>query len=98
VGAVCPNWARTALCGGREVTRVPTAIQDPKPDIRPDGSFNVQNEGFNLFHQRPIPALIGISGANFGLDSKHSRSSGLTTGGLNVARAGSRTHRHVCAC
>lgn len=26
VGAVCPNWARTDLCGGREVTRVPTAI------------------------------------------------------------------------
>jgi hypothetical protein len=24
-GAVCPNWARTDLCGGREVTRVPTA-------------------------------------------------------------------------
>jgi hypothetical protein len=22
----CPNWARTDLCGGREVTRVPTAI------------------------------------------------------------------------
>src|ERR1700675_567596 len=21
----CPNWARTDLCGGREVTRVPTA-------------------------------------------------------------------------
>src|SRR5262245_30051503 len=31
VGAVCPNWARTVLCGGREVTRVPTAIQDPEP-------------------------------------------------------------------
>src|SRR5258708_38333138 len=28
VGAVCPNWARTVLCGGREVTRVPTAILD----------------------------------------------------------------------
>src|SRR3982074_2149901 len=26
VGAVWPNWARTARCGGREVTRVPTAI------------------------------------------------------------------------
>ena len=26
VGAVCPNWARTDLCGGRKVTRVPTAI------------------------------------------------------------------------
>jgi hypothetical protein len=26
VGAVCPNWARTDLGGGREVTRVPTAI------------------------------------------------------------------------
>src|ERR1700726_2239858 len=25
VGAACPNWARTDLCGGREVTRVPTA-------------------------------------------------------------------------
>ena len=25
VGAVCPKWARTDLCGGREVTRVPTA-------------------------------------------------------------------------
>ena len=25
VGAVCPNWARTDLSGGREVTRVPTA-------------------------------------------------------------------------
>src|SRR5450631_1446752 len=25
VGAVCPNWARTDLCGGREVTRIPTA-------------------------------------------------------------------------
>ena len=22
VGAVCPNWARTDLCGGLEVTRV----------------------------------------------------------------------------
>ena len=25
VGAVCPNWARTDLCGGSEVTRIPTA-------------------------------------------------------------------------
>ena len=29
VGAVCLNWARTDLCGGREVTRVPTAIIRP---------------------------------------------------------------------
>src|SRR5665811_364964 len=27
VGAVCPNWARTDLCGGRAVMRVPTAIK-----------------------------------------------------------------------
>src|SRR6266516_4270061 len=26
VGAVCPNWARTVLCGGRSVMSVPTAI------------------------------------------------------------------------
>src|SRR6202161_2440819 len=33
VGAICPNWARMYLFGGREVTRVPTAIvigQPPK--------------------------------------------------------------------
>ena len=29
VGAVCLNWARTDLCGGREVTRVPTANTPP---------------------------------------------------------------------
>src|SRR6266852_7602544 len=29
VGAVCPNWARTELCGEREVTRVPTANGSP---------------------------------------------------------------------
>jgi len=29
VGAVCPNWARTDLCGGRAVMRVPTAIIGP---------------------------------------------------------------------
>ena len=29
VGAVCLNWARTDLCGGRAVMRVPTAIRDP---------------------------------------------------------------------
>ena len=27
VGAVCPNWARTDLCGGRSVMSVPTAIR-----------------------------------------------------------------------
>src|SRR5262249_26097457 len=27
VGAVCLNWARPELCGGRRVTCVPTAIQ-----------------------------------------------------------------------
>jgi len=26
VGAVCPNWARTDLCGGRSVMGVSTAI------------------------------------------------------------------------
>jgi len=26
VGAVCLNWARTVLCGGRSVMSVPTAI------------------------------------------------------------------------
>src|SRR6476620_2791867 len=30
IQAVCPNWARTDLCGGREVTRVPTANIPPQ--------------------------------------------------------------------
>ena len=29
VGAECPNWARSDLCGGRAVMRVPTAIGSP---------------------------------------------------------------------
>jgi hypothetical protein len=29
VGAVCPNWARTDLCGGRLATAVPTAKVPP---------------------------------------------------------------------
>src|ERR1035437_6346665 len=33
VGAVCLNWARTDLCGGREVTRVPTAIKPSRAKI-----------------------------------------------------------------
>src|ERR1700675_1463414 len=35
IQAVCPNWARTGLCGGREVTRVPTAkVTDRLPNRR----------------------------------------------------------------
>jgi hypothetical protein len=32
--AVCPNWARTDLCGGREVTRVPTANLSFFPSVK----------------------------------------------------------------
>src|SRR5271168_4380034 len=28
VGTVCPNWARTGLCGGRSAMGVPTAIRN----------------------------------------------------------------------
>src|SRR5215831_17927745 len=33
VGAVCPNWARTDLCGGRSVMSVPTAIWRIRPGL-----------------------------------------------------------------
>src|SRR5437764_6896313 len=33
VGAVCPNWARTDLCGGRSVMSVPTAISEMSSQI-----------------------------------------------------------------
>jgi hypothetical protein len=33
VGAGCLNWARPDLCGGRGVTRVPTAIGSPPIQI-----------------------------------------------------------------
>ena len=35
VGAVCPNWARTVLCGGRSVMSVPTAISEMSSQIIP---------------------------------------------------------------
>src|SRR5439155_26860475 len=34
-GAVCPNWARTDLCGGRSVMSVPTAISEMSSQITP---------------------------------------------------------------
>src|SRR6266436_1082934 len=33
VGAVCPNWARTDLCGGHSVMSVPTAISEMSSQI-----------------------------------------------------------------
>jgi hypothetical protein len=35
VGAVCPNWARTDLCGGRSAMGVPTAIHAQAAAGRP---------------------------------------------------------------
>src|SRR6266481_3629886 len=35
VGAVCPNWACTDLCGGRSVMSVPTAISETSAQIIP---------------------------------------------------------------
>src|SRR5262249_50911245 len=54
VGAVCSNWARTDLSGGREATRVPTAIMrcncaawvvhDPERTLGlPSNIENIQN-------------------------------------------------------
>jgi hypothetical protein len=36
VGAVCGKAARTVLCGGRGVTRVPTAIRNSHAPLPPD--------------------------------------------------------------
>src|SRR6266567_4054210 len=33
VGAECPNWARSVLCGGRSVMSVPTAISEMSSQI-----------------------------------------------------------------
>ena len=35
VGAECPNWARSVLCGGRSVMSVPTAISEMAAKIIP---------------------------------------------------------------
>jgi hypothetical protein len=50
VGAVCPNWARTALCGGREVTRVPTAITTPSQMLGYDRGLWVCVDEAARFH------------------------------------------------
>src|SRR5450830_1439775 len=41
VGAVCLNWASTDLCGGREVTRVPTAINPTHRRIDSDPRLSI---------------------------------------------------------
>src|ERR1035437_1132022 len=67
VGAVCLNWARTDLCGGREVTRVPTAIvpirgrhvQESKRDFVkfPVSRENKQSRGPFALHRQPGRAV-----------------------------------------
>jgi hypothetical protein len=42
VGAVCPNWARTDLCGGRSAMSVPTAIRNQS---QPDRGLHLENLG-----------------------------------------------------
>ena len=40
VGAECPNWARSVLCGGRSVMSVPTAIRrERRADLSPQESL-----------------------------------------------------------
>jgi hypothetical protein len=40
VGAVCPNWARTDLCGGCPVTGIPTAITAHERPVVVQGSHD----------------------------------------------------------
>src|SRR6266576_1713471 len=47
VGAVCPNWARTDLCGGRSVMSVPTAIRRIRP-LGTDVPFATGNQNDSI--------------------------------------------------
>src|ERR1700730_18021412 len=54
VGAVCGKAARTDLCGGREVTRVPTA----KPAISGNGTKRTKRTGLAMSVHRVRPEVI----------------------------------------
>src|SRR5215831_11295518 len=54
VGAVCLNWARPELCGGRRVTCVPTAIQGGGSTAR------VKVCGCRPWGPQPHPASAGV--------------------------------------
>ena len=65
VGAVCPNWARTDLCGGRSVMSVPTAISEMSSQIIPlKGRTDFQESS----EFRP-PRLFAFLDAAFGIRS-----------------------------
>jgi hypothetical protein len=54
IQAVCPNWARTDLCGGREVTRVPTAKVTFCAGVAPHERFR----GKSLAHIPALPVML----------------------------------------
>ena len=56
VGAVCPNWARTDLCGGCPVTGIPTAINETR-------TGHSQQAPRRLFEQHQCSSLEAYGGA-----------------------------------
>jgi hypothetical protein len=55
VGAVCPNWARTDLCGGRSVMSVPTAISETSSQNIPLKSRSDSRESSRIPATETIP-------------------------------------------
>src|SRR5947209_1031933 len=65
VGAVCPNWARTVLCGGRSVMSVPTAISEMSSQIIPlKGRTDLREARRNSGHRDDsrLSCAVGPSG------------------------------------
>src|SRR6266699_5499793 len=59
VGAVCPNWARTDLCGGRSVMSVPTAISEMSSQIIPLKGFCLRASYYGRVRREETEATRG---------------------------------------
>src|SRR6266516_3768334 len=61
VGAVCPNWARTDLCGGRSVMSVPTAISETSSQMIPLKSRSDSRDPAEFWPQRLFAFELRLS-------------------------------------
>jgi hypothetical protein len=86
-GAVCPNWARTDLCGGREVTRVNiSSVRRPRPQFLRKPTFACAAISVATGHERTHALQQSGGGFKIGCQACSSPSRALASFRSSVSK------------